>query len=95
MYTVHTPYTTPHQEVLSLIVDGSNWSLGGHSLIQSPGYISQPFIEFILTGFVGLVGGRERERERGREGKRGRGRGMGGGEDNMLLTSVNSHLWTM
>ena len=60
MYTVHTPYTTPHQEVLSLIVDGSNWSLGGHSLLQSPGYISQPFSEFILTGFVGLGERRER-----------------------------------
>ena len=79
MYTVHTPYTTPHQEVLSLIVDGSNWSLGGHSLIQSPGYISQPFIEFILTGFVGLVGGRERERERGEKEREGEGEEWGGG----------------
>ena len=95
MYTIHTPYTTPHQEVLSLIVDGSYWSLGGHSLLQSPGYISQPLSEFIFTGFVGLGGG-EGEREKGREGKRGRGRGMGGGGgDNMLLTSVNCHLWTM
>ena len=54
-------------------MDGSYWSLGGHSLLQSPGYISQPFSEFILTGFVRL-GGREREGEERRQREGGGGR---------------------